>query len=76
MSSIKYDTHNSYALTTSVTTYFDGHYQWTMRVFQISKQVIRIIFNDLVVHEVRFSYEKIGVFVMQSHKIQQKQPAS
>ena len=33
-----------------------------MRLFQISKQVIRIIFDEFVVHELRSSYDRNGKF--------------
>ena len=33
-----------------------------MRLFQISKQVIRIIFDELVVHDFRSSYDRNGKF--------------
>ena len=33
-----------------------------MRLFQISQQVIRIIFDEFVVHELRSSYDRNGKF--------------
>jgi len=62
LSSIKYDTHNSYALTTNVTTYFDGlnYINGPWDYSQNSKQVIRIMFDDHVVHEFMFSYDGNG----------------
>ena len=49
----RYDTDNSYALTTSTTTFsmdIITYYQQTMRLSQISKQIIPSIFDDHVVH--------------------------
>ena len=49
----RYDTHNSYAWTTSITTFFMDiitYYQRTMRLSKTSKQIIQSIFDDHVVH--------------------------
>ena len=76
----RYDTHNTYALRTSITTSsmdIITYYQQTMRLYQISK-------TNHSKH-IRWSccpsmwcslYEKRGSVVMWSHKIQHKQPTS